>query len=157
MIKCNKAPNIKGKTRGDIYYIMKNGCHICTSHGRNSKRYILTSYKKKTIGLHRLIFFENYGYFPKLVMHKCDNPKCINPNHLIGGTPKENSKDMMKKKRQAFGIKNGGGVKLNDNKAKQIKQLLKRKKMTLQSIADKFKVSKRTVLFIKQNKHWKHV
>ena len=30
----------------------------------------------------------------KVVRHKCDNPKCINPDHLVPGTILENIKDM---------------------------------------------------------------
>lgn len=43
----------------------------------------------------------------KFILHKCDNPTCVNPKHLFVGTPKDNSEDMVTKKRQAKGEANG--------------------------------------------------
>lgn len=37
------------------------------------------------------------------VMHQCDNPTCVRPDHLEVGTPKENSADMVRKGRSARG------------------------------------------------------
>ena len=50
---------------------------------------------------HRFSWKESFGDIPEgmFVCHKCDNPKCVKPDHLFLGTAKENTIDCVKKGR----------------------------------------------------------
>lgn len=43
--------------------------------------------------LHREVFRLHNGYTPDVVRHTCDNPLCINPDHLIDGSVQDNIDD----------------------------------------------------------------
>jgi hypothetical protein len=58
--------------------------------------------------LHREVYRLHTNESPEVVMHVCDNRKCINPEHLKGGTQSENILDMFSKNRAS---KNQYGVK----------------------------------------------
>ena len=59
--------------------------------------------KKRSEYAHRMSYMLAKGEIPDgmVVMHACDNTRCVNPNHLSIGTFKDNSQDSVKKKRAA--------------------------------------------------------
>lgn len=48
---------------------------------------------------HRWLFIQLNNCEPEAVLHTCDNPPCVNPAHLVGGTRSENNTDRHKKGR----------------------------------------------------------
>ena len=51
--------------------------------------------------LHRVVFELAKGFLPEVVRHSCDNPKCLNPNHLLAGTARQNTLDRHERGRNA--------------------------------------------------------
>lgn len=49
----------------------------------------------KNTTLHRKVFWDTYGYLPEVVRHACDNLRCINPEHLVPGTQRDNMQDRL--------------------------------------------------------------
>ncbi len=115
--------------------------------------------KSKEISAHRLSYILNIGKLPKkkLVLHKCDNRKCVNPQHLYLGTQKDNMNDMINKKRAVI-LKGSQAPwsKLNENDVIEIKKLLITN-LSQYKIGKLFNVSRSAILNIKNGSNWKHI
>ena len=53
--------------------------------------------RTKKVLLHRWVYAQKHGVWPKVVRHTCDNPYCINPDHLIGGDHADNMRDRIER------------------------------------------------------------
>jgi hypothetical protein len=91
----------------------KNG-PVHPEHGR-CWRFISTSSgygRFSPMRAHRFSWTIHRGPIPKgkSVLHKCDNPNCVNPKHLFLGTQQDNLADMREKGKQVRGEAQGSAV-----------------------------------------------
>ena len=95
------------------------------------------------------------GYF---ICHHCDNPPCVNPKHLFLATPKQNSQDCVSKNRFKSNIGElNPRAKLTLEQVEEIRELYKRKKPTLISLAEIYKVSIQCIFRIVNYISWKSI
>lgn len=95
------------------------------------------------------------------VCHHCDNPPCVNPDHLFLGTNKDNVDDMWNKGRgvmcpPSIGV-NNVNAKLTDADIPIIRDLLSDHSITQNSIAELFHVTRKAIWQIRNGKTWTHV
>jgi hypothetical protein len=124
--------------------------------GSLHKGYGRIQYNGKGIPTHRLAFILTNGELTKglHVCHKCDNKKCVNPNHLFLGTHEQNMKDMCQKGRQAKGER-VNNAKLTEPQAKAI--LTMKGSKTPLHVAKEFGVDQATIRDIWHRKTWRHI
>lgn len=142
---------IKSKTKTD-----DNGCWIWIASSRR-RGYGIVSLNKKQWIASRLSYSLFKGEIPEgmFVCHHCDNPRCINPDHLFLGTAKDNGVDMANKGRSAKGEKNGN-VSITAKEASDIKKMLA-EGLSGEKISEKTGISIHIVYHIKTGKTWKHL
>ena len=138
-------------------------CSDVDGYGWFSYKSVMATQKNKTVMAHRYSAQLKFGDLgDKLVRHTCDNRTCVNPSHLILGTPADNSADMIERNRQARGEKAPSAV-LTDEQARQILLRYKEDKDagkvygSLERIAKDFKVSKQSVYRITSRQSYKHL
>lgn len=132
----------------------------CWVYGKSSSRwnYGHVTINGKSVLAHRMSYTIHYGDIPNgmIVCHKCDNPPCINPDHLFLGAHKDNSIDMSNKGRGS--LKRGEkhpGAKLKEEDVKEIFKLSGQ--LSQRAIAEKFNVTQGLVQRILKHKTWQNI
>ena len=103
---------------------------------------------------HRLMYGLAFGPIPDglFVLHRCDNPPCVNPLHLFLGTNRLNMADASAKGRIRRGTKHHN-VRLTESEVWQIRKLLA-EGVPHAAIADRFSVHRGTVTSINMGENW---
>lgn len=117
-------------------------------------------FNNKTVHAHRLSWvIANNRHVPKgkLTLHKCDNPKCVRPDHLFIGTQRDNVYDCLNKNRRAklFGESHGRS-KFTSEQVNAIKIMRKDFGIGCQILADWTGVTKVAISSICRGKNWKY-
>lgn len=139
----------KDEETGCIEWI---GSHDVDGYGQ-------TEYKGKNYRTHRLAYKIYIGSIPKgkIVCHHCDNPSCINTDHLYVGTYKDNAHDRMKRGRS--NIKTGEESSASKLTRARAIELIQRRKNGERSetLAEDYGITIWTVNDIMKGKSWKNI
>ena len=140
------------------WLVDENGCWNVMSHKSRIDGYHKVERKRKPHLAHRLMWERVYGPIPKgiCVLHRCDNPSCVNLDHLFLGTQAENIIDMCKKKRNRnipMHAEKHPMSKLTWKDVEKIRNL--KGKIPQNKIAEMFGVGAMTISRVINNKLWK--
>lgn len=162
-------------------------CWIWTA-SKIGRGYGQVKFNYKHLRSHRVSWELTYGPIPKglFVLHKCDNPACVNPDHLELGTHKENMRQMVERERSPKGERNArvmyperyptgdshysrlqpermargekhGNSKLTADNIRHIRQVYSAGESTYEQLAHVYGVSITCIWNIVTRKTWAHV
>lgn len=109
---------------------------------------------------HRVSYEMTYGEIPKdmHVLHKCDNPACVRPEHLFLGTNDDNVADRVQKERSALGVgEDNNRAKLTEQDIRDIRAEHATGKSGYVKLAKRYNVVPSTIRDIVHCKTWSHV
>lgn len=135
-----------------------SGCHIWTGCCKKPFGYGSFRSGEDVMAAHRFSWIAYRGPIidDLCVLHRCDTPACVNPDHLFLGTHAENNEDMVKKgrnvRRPALNRgEHNGSAKLTRRQIMAIREDPRRSPMIL---AEEYGVSKSTIWLIRTNRTW---
>lgn len=133
-------------TKTDTCWLFRNRAN---RHGQFHRRPV----DGGRIGAHVFSYLLHHGSLPEghIVRHSCDVPGCVRPDHLLSGTPKDNSQDMVLRDRV---------TRCNAKLTKeQVAEIRRREKLgeTQKCLADEFGVHQATISSLMLGKAWKVV
>jgi hypothetical protein len=150
----------KGRTAEERFFEFvhpepNSGCWLWDGH-LNANGYGKFGYKGENGLAHRASYDMFVAPIPEglHVLHRCDVPCCVNPEHLFPGTQDDNVKDMEQKKRSHHpGGVDHGRAKLTEDDVRNIRADAR----SQNQLARLYGVIKTNIRAIKRREIWKHV
>lgn len=137
-------------------------CIVWTGHINDVNGYGRTVVDGQRIYTHRLAYELINGPIAEghVVLHRCDNPPCCNPAHLLEGTQSDNCVDMWLKGRGTNPPVHLGeaahSAKLCEADVREVRRLISAG-FNDTEIGRRFDVAKSTIRMIRIGRNWKHV
>lgn len=121
--------------------------------------YGMVRYEGRDVGAHRVSWELTHGALPAgaFVLHRCDNPPCVRPDHLFLGSAKSNTQDMLRKGRHR--VERGAqhhAARLGEDEALEIR-LRAASGASQHALAAEFCISPQAVNDIVRGRAWRHV
>jgi hypothetical protein len=156
-IRCSNDMPIQDRLNAKSKINNETGCIEWTGTINPQTGYGGIRFNGKKFSCHRVSWEinNNKSANGKVIMHLCDNKKCINPNHLIVGTQTDNMKDKVTKNRQLKG-EQVYGSKLTEKDVKNI-IILNRKGKSQSELGRMYNITASAIGNICRRKRWKHV
>jgi len=124
---------------------------------------------QKTWRAHRFSWLLCFGDAGGCILHRCDNRRCVRPEHLFPGTTADNTRDMLAKGREARGLRNGkythpertprgernGCARLTAHQVRAIRAA--RGSTSQRALARQYGVAQSTIGAILRQEKWVHI
>lgn len=137
-----------------------NGCIPWAGCKRGNGYGVITSYPRGArVSAHRLSYELLVGSpIPDgmHVLHRCDNPSCINPTHFFLGTQTDNNADKQAKGRQPRGERMGC-AKLTADQVREMRARYAAGSISQRELAKEYGIGKSVVAQIILRRKWQHV
>lgn len=123
---------------------------------KTAKGYGQKKYKGRLWRAHRLVYTLAHGDIPKglVVRHKCDNPSCVNLEHLELGTVKDNNHDKIKRGRVKAPK---GDSHYNSKLTEESVRFILTSKLDAKTLSLQLGIDRNYIYTIRKGKAWNHI
>lgn len=155
-----RVPNVGFSLEDRLHFhgwvVSDSGCWEFNGR-KDSSGYGRFDFDSRDVSAHRTAYEIWVGPIPDgmIIMHSCDNPPCINPDHLSVGTYRDNMEDMARKGRSS--VRPGESNPFSKLTESQAIEVLNRPDKPLRYFSEKFHVSISTISKIRTGKNWSYL